>query len=157
MSEKISFIKLPLILVLIYFIGRLVVGASGGTLETANSVFSMVILQVHIALLWGAVARRFMNYRLGETLIAIVMIIFFSQILIWGATAISDLAGIQTFFNDPRAVARVETPLSFSENMVQRAIGLVVNCIIGAVIGSIGYALGGLIPASLLRRNAAAD
>ena len=146
MSDRINFIKLPLILVFIYFIGRLVVGAAGGSFEVANSLFSMVILQVHIALLWGAAARVFMGYTLKETVIAIVMIVLFSQILIWAATIISDLAGIQTFFNDPRAVARVETPLSFSENMMSRGFGLIVNCIVGAVVGSIGYALCGLVP-----------
>ena len=147
MSEKFSFIKLPLLLFLIFFTGRFAIGLAGGSYDTANRVFSMVILQVHVALLWSAVGRRYRGYKLSECIVAIVMIVAFSQILIVTGTAVSYAAGLNTPFNNPiTLVGDPDAQVPFSGAMVSRAIGLVVNCIIGAILASLGYALGALVP-----------
>lgn len=147
MKEKLDFIRLPLLLVFIFFVGKLALGAAGVSYETSNQFFSMVILQVHLAILWGGVGRRYGGYSIGGAVTAVVMIVLFSQILIWGATLVSYAAGLNTYFNDPMAVMRTTEPVSFGIAMGSRAFGLVVNCVIGAILGTIGYALGGLIPA----------
>jgi len=54
MREKFGFIRLPLLLVVFFFIGRLALGAAGASYDIGNRLFSMVILQVHLALLWSA-------------------------------------------------------------------------------------------------------
>src|SRR5438093_12300798 len=104
MREKLYFVRLPLLLVALFFVGRLTLGAAGASYEIGNRLFSMVILQAHLALLWAAVGRRYRGYRIGEAVQAAVMIVLVSQILIWTATAVSYLAGIHTFFNDPLAI-----------------------------------------------------
>lgn len=146
MKEKLEFIRLPLLLVFIFFFGKLVLGAAGVSYETSNQFFSMVILQVHIAILWGAVGRAYRGYKLGGAVTAVVMVIFVSQALIFGATVVSYLGGFHTYFNDPMAIARTTEPIAFAPAIVSRAVGLVINCVLGAILASFGYALGGLIP-----------
>ena len=147
MREKLYFVRLPLLLVALCFVGRLTLGAAGASYEVGNRLFSMVILQTHLALLWAAVGRRYRGYRLGEGVQTAVTIVLVSQILVWTATAISYLAGINTFFNYPVAITGSPEPVSFGTAMAARAGGLVANCIAGAALGAIGWSLAGLIPA----------
>ena len=137
MREKLYFVRLPLLLVALFFVGRLTLGAAGASYEVGNRLFSMVILQTHLALLWAAVGRRYRGYRLGEGVQTAVTIVLVSQILVSTATAISYLAGIT---GSPE-------PVSFGTAMAARAGGLVANCIAGAALGPIGWSLAGLIPA----------
>jgi hypothetical protein len=109
--------------------------------------FSMVILQTHLALLWAAVGRRYRGYSIGGAIQSVVMIVLVSQILIWGTTIFSYLTGIHTYFSDPVAITGTAQPVSFGLAMAARAGGLVANCIVAAILGAIGWAMGGLIPA----------
>jgi len=149
MKEKLEFVRLPIVLFVIFFVARLAFGASRGvnkeTYDLANRFFSMVILQVHVALLWGAVGRRYRGYGIGGSMLAVVLAVLASQILIFIGTAISYLAGINTFFNFPEALNQAG-PVAFGTAMVSRTITLVANCVIGAIFGAIGWALGVLIP-----------
>ncbi len=146
MKEKLDFIRLPLLLVALFFVGKLAMGALDASYEVGNRVFSMVILQTHLALLWAAVGRRYRGYGLKDAVLSVVMIVAASQILILLATAGSYLTGIDTHFNYPEALG-LPGPVEFGAAMVSRLGGLVVNCIFGAVLGLIGWSLGGLIPA----------
>ena len=69
MKEKLQFALLPILLFVLFFVGRLAVGSAQGvskaSYDAANKIFSMVILQVHVALLWGAVGRRYRGYSIG--------------------------------------------------------------------------------------------
>lgn len=145
MRDKLGFIRLPLALVGIFFIGRLVLGALGVSYDDANKVFSMVILQVHVSLLWAAVGRRYRGYGLKDATMAVVMIVFVSQVLIFLGTAGSYLTGTETYFNYPEALSS-ETPVEFAPAMAARLGTLVGNCILAAILGALGYAMGGLIP-----------
>lgn len=149
MREKLDFDKLPIVLFIIFFIGRLALGAALGvnkaSYDLANRLFSMVILQVHVALLWGAVGRRYRGYGIGGSVVAVVLIVLVSQLLIFIGTAGSYLAGANTFFNYPEALNQ-PAAIGFGQAMTARTITLVANCIIGAIVGAIGWALGGLIP-----------
>jgi hypothetical protein len=145
MREKWCFIRVPVLLVVIFFAGRLVLGAVGVSYDDTNRVFSMVVLQIHIALLWGAAARGYEGYSLKDTLVAIVAIVFVSQSLILIATAASYLSGIDTHFNNPEALNST-TPVEFGPAMMVRLGGLLANCVGGGIAGAFGYALGGLIP-----------
>jgi len=69
MKEKLQFVRLPILLFVIFFVGRLALGAAMGvskpTYDLGNRLFSMVILEVHVGLLWGAVGRRYRGYGIG--------------------------------------------------------------------------------------------
>jgi len=95
------------------------------------------------------IGRRYRGYRVGESIQTAVTIVLVSQILIWTATAASYLVGINTFFNYPVAITGSTEPVSFGIAMAARAGGLVANCIAAAILGALGWSLGGLIPAEL--------
>src|SRR5215510_5338751 len=149
MKEKLAFVRLPIVLFVIFFVGRLAIGAASGvskeTYDNANRLFSMVVLQVHVALLWAAVGRRYRGYGIGGSVTAVVLAVLASQILIWLGTAVSYLAGVNTFFNFPEAL-NVSQPIGFGAAMIARTITLVANCVVAAILGSLGWALGALIP-----------
>jgi hypothetical protein len=145
MKDKLEFIRLPLALIAIFFVGRLIMSAMGAPYDAGNRVFSMVILQIHLALLWAAVGRGFKGYGFGGSVAVAVMIAFANQVLILLGTAGSYLAGADTYFNNPQAL-NSPTPVDFGTAMIARVGGLVVNCILSAVAGSIGYLLGKLLP-----------
>ena len=149
MKEKLAFVRLPIVLFVIFFIARLAIGAASGvskeTYDNANRAFSMVVLQAHVAVLWAAVGRRYRGYGIGGSVTAVVLAVLASQILIWLGTAVSYLAGVNTFFNFPEAL-NVSQPIGFGAAMIGRTITLVANCVVGAILGSMGWALGALIP-----------
>ena len=151
MTEKLAFVRLPILLFVVFFIGRLALGAAMGvskeSYDVSNRLFSMVILEVHVGLLWGAVGRRYRGYGVGGSVTAVVLAVVVSQILIFAGTAISYLAGINTFFNFPEALNQ-QSPIGFAPAMISRSITFVANCVIGAIAGAIGWALGSLLPPS---------
>jgi hypothetical protein len=150
MRESLRFIRLPIVLFVIFFLGRLAIGAISGvnkqSYDLANRLFSMVILEVHVGLLWGAVGKRYRNYGVGGSIAAVVLAVVVSQILIFAGTAFSYLAGIQTLFNYPEALNQSAAVL-FGMAMALRTGSFIANCVIGAIAGAIGWALGGLVPA----------
>ena len=152
MKEKLEFIRLPILLFVLFFVGRLALGAGMGANKTsydlANRLFSMVILEVHVGLLWGAVGRRYRGYRIGGSVTAVVLAVIVSQILIFAGTAVSYMAGINTFFNFPEALNQ-QSPIGFGAAMIARSITFIANCVIGAIAGAIGWALGSLVPTTM--------
>ena len=152
MKEKFQFVRLPILLFVLFFIGNLILGAVSGvnkqSYDLSKRLFSMVILQVHVAILWGAVGRRYRGYSIGGSIAAVVLAVAVSQILIYLATAVSYIAGINTFFNFGEALNQPGVTVPFAAAMVARTITFVVNCVLGVIFGAIGWGLGGLIPAS---------
>src|SRR5205814_8437267 len=98
----------PILLFVIFFIGSLSLCAGMGVSKTSydlsNRLFSMVILEVHVGLLWGAVGRRYRGYGIGGSVASIVLAVIVAQILILAGTAFSYMAGVHTFFNFPEAL-----------------------------------------------------
>ncbi len=147
MGDKISLIRLPLLLILIFYLGKLIGGALGMPYEAGAQVFGMVPLTIHLCLIWGALSRPVYGLSVGNAVIACVLIALFAQILIFGTTVLSYLIGWDTHFSNPVAILRAARDVPFGEAVIQRAIGLVVNCVLAAVAGLIGRALGGFIAA----------
>jgi len=151
MKEKLEFVRLPILLFVLFFVARLALGAALGiskeSYDLSNRLFSMVILQVHVGLLWGAVGRRYRGYGIGGSVTAVVLAVLVSQILIIAGTAVSYLAGVDTFFNFPEALNQ-QAAIGFGAAMAARTATLVANCVFGAIAGAIGWALGGLLPKS---------
>ena len=152
MKEKLQFVRLPIVLFALFFVGNLALGALMGvnkaSYDVSKRLFSMVILQVHVALLWGAVGRRYRGYGIGGSISVAVLAVAVSQILIFAGTAISYLAGVNTFFNFGEALNQPGVIVPFGTAMVARTVTFIVNCVMGGILGAIGWALGGLIPAS---------
>ena len=157
MKEKLQFVRLPILLFVIFFVGRLALGAAMGvskpTYDLANRLFSMVILEVHVGLLWGAVGRRYRGYGIGGSMTAVVLAVVVSQILIFAGTAISYIAGINTLFNFGEALNQPGATLSFAAAMASRTLTFVANCIIGAIAGAIGWAFGSLVPTAIAKSS----
>lgn len=145
MRDMLQFLRLPFLLTLIFFTGRLVMGAAGASYQAGNSVFSMVILESHLAFLWGALGRRY-GYGIVGALEVGLLVALFAQILIFGATIASDLASVETYFNNPVAIAGSPDPIGFADTVLIRAGGLAGNCAFSAVLAALGWTLGGLIP-----------
>jgi hypothetical protein len=152
MKEKLQFVRLPILLFVLLFVGNLALGAIMGVNKTSydlsKRLFSMVILQGHVALLWGAVGRRYRGYGIGGSIVAVVLAVAASQVLIYAGTAFSYIAGVNTFFNFGEALNQPGVDVAFGVAMVARTITFIVNCVMGVILGAIGWALGGLIPAS---------
>ena len=149
MRDKLQFVRLPILLVVILFAARLILGAALGanksTYDLANRLFSMVVFQVHVALLWAAVGRRYRGYSMGGSITAVVLIIIASQILIFGGTALSYMAGIDTLFTFPEALNSA-SPVPFSEALVRRTATFIGNCVFGAILAAVGWSLGSFLP-----------
>jgi hypothetical protein len=153
MNEKLQFVRLPILLFVLFFVGRIALGAAMGvnkqSYDLANRLFSMVILEVHVGILWGAVGRRYRGYGIGGSITAVVLAVVASQILIFAGTAISYIAGVNTLFNYGEALNQPGVTVAFGAAMVSRTITFVANCIIGAIAASFGWVLGVLLPAGV--------
>ena len=147
MGDKMTLIRLPILLVVIAFLGKLIGGFAGMSYETGAQVFGMVPLALHLAIVWGALGRTIYGMKLGSAVMLGLLICVAAEILIFGATFISYAAGLDTHFNNPMAVARETRAIPFGEAMLSRAIGIVVGAILGSIGASIGYALGGFVSA----------
>jgi len=144
MKEKIEFVRLPALLLLIFFLGKLIMSQLGTPYEVGLQFFSMVTLQVHLCLVWPAVARRYKGCGIWGAVQVGILIALASQILIFFGTGLSYLIG-DTHFNYPAALNQ-EGPVGFVAAMQRRAGGLVVNALIGGVTAGIGWFMGGVIP-----------
>ena len=68
-----------------------------------------------------------------------------AQVVILLSTAASYVLGIASYFNHPTALNQPEA-VSLAQAMGLRAGGLVVNALLNGIAGSLGWALGGLLP-----------
>ena len=146
MKERIGFIRLALLLVGLFFVGKLIVGAAGGSYALGTRLFAMVPLTVQLCLIWGAMTRAFRGKGIGEAVMTGASIALFAQILIFSATVFSYLLGASTHFNDPMAIVGEDRPVALGEAIGARGAGVLINTVVGIVAGSIGWALGTLLP-----------
>ena len=123
-------------------------GVNKTSYDIANRAFSMVILESHVGLFWGAVGRRYRGYGIGGSIAAVVLAVLVCQLLILAGTLFSYVAGVNTFFNFGEALNQPGVTLSFAAAMGARIGGLIANCGVGAITAAIGWALAGLIPAN---------
>lgn len=146
MKERMRFIRLALVLLALFFVGKLIVGAAGGSYALGTRLFAMVPLTVQLCLIWGAMTRAFRGKSIGEAILTGASIALFAQILIFSATILSYLLGASTHFNDPMAIVGEDRVVPLGEAVGARAAGVAINTVVGVVAGSIGWALGALLP-----------
>jgi len=146
MSEYIRFAKLAILLLVLFLIGRLAVGASGMPYERGTVIFSLVPLSWTLSFVFAAFSRPLRGYGWRQAVLLGSTIVLTAQILIFGATVVSILAGVDTYFNNPIALNTTE-PMGLGAAVVTRIFGLVVNVLVGGVImASLGWLGGKMLP-----------
>ena len=145
MSDAFRRVRFAIVWLVIFMIGRLALGATGVPYEQGTWFFSMVFLTSMSSLYFGAFSRSAWSYKWRQAVLLAIAIGLSAQLLILVATVVSYLVGAETYFNAPQAL-NVEDAIPLTQALVVRVGGLVVNTIIAAIVGSIGWAMGGLIP-----------
>lgn len=136
------------VLLAIFAIGRWLMGTAFAVpYEKGTNVLSIVTLTLFASLFAAAFTRRWLGYRLAQAAGLAMFMALVSQVVVLLSTAASYLLGISSYFNEPMALNRQTDAIGFGAAMGFRAGGLVVNTILNGIIGALGWALGGLLPA----------
>lgn len=142
------FVRLPLLLILIYVIGRFTLGLIGMPYAPrGNAVFSVMAVTLISSFYWGALSGRVGGFSwLGAALIGATLGLF-SQLLIFSATVLSYALNLQTYFVHWDALNVPEgTVVPMKQALMARAGGILFGPITGGIIALIGRALGALAP-----------
>ena len=145
MSEYIRFARLAILLLVLFLIGRLVVGAMGVPYERGTGIFSLVTLSWILSFVFAAFSRPLRGYRWKQAVMLGITIVLTAQVLIFATTVLSYLVGAETYFNHPTALNAAE-PVGLMAALPIRLFGLVVNTIVGTILASLGWWGGKLLP-----------
>jgi len=148
-GRVLRFVRLPLLLLLIYAIARFTLGAKGVPYAPrGNAMFSIVGLSFVSAVYFGALSRRIGGFGWGGTALVGLSIGLWAQILIFTATGLSYAMGIETsYFRHWDALNVPEgTIVPMATAMQTRAGALVVGPLIVMVPALIGRLLSALAP-----------
>ncbi|HYG12090.1 MAG TPA: hypothetical protein VD835_19240 [Pyrinomonadaceae bacterium] len=142
LSRVLRFVRLPLVLLVIWTIARFSLGLAGiPYAPRGNAVFSIVGLTIICALIYGAMSNRVGNFNWVGTILIGVALGLFSQILIFTATLISYVADLDTYFRHWDALNVPEgTTVPMATAMAARAGGLLAGPIMGTIMALIGRA-----------------
>lgn len=154
MARVLRFVRLPLLLLLIYAVARFALGANGVPYAPrGNAMFSIVGLTFVSSFYFGALSRRIGGFGWGGTALVGYSIGLFGQILIFVATWLSFVAGSEaSYFRHWDALNVPEgTVVPMATALATRAGGLLVGPIIAIVPALIGRALGALAPEAATR------
>jgi len=148
-GRVVRFVRLPLLLLLIFAIARFTLGARGVPYAPrGNAMFSIVGLSFVSAVYFGALSRRIGGFGWGGTALVGYTIGLWAQILIFTATYLSYAMGIETsYFRHWDALNVPEgTVVPMAAAIQRRAGALVVGPIIAMVPAVIGRLLSALAP-----------
>ena len=148
-ARVLRFVRLPLLLLLIFAIARFALGANGVPYAPrGNAMFSIVGLSFISAVYFGALSRRIGGFGWGGTALVGYAIGLWAQILIFTATWLSYAMGIEaSYFRHWDALNVPEgTVVAMSTAMQARAGGLLVGPLIAIVPALIGRLLSALAP-----------
>jgi hypothetical protein len=148
-GRVLRFVRLPLLLLLIFAIARFALGANGVPYAPrGNAMFSIVGLSFVSAFYFGAMSRRIGGFGWGGTAVVGLVIGLWAQILIFTATWLSYAMGIETsYFRHWDALNVPEgTIVPMATAMQTRAGALVVGPLIVMVPALIGRLASALAP-----------
>jgi hypothetical protein len=143
----IRFVRMPWLLILIWVVARFSLGLAGVPYAPrGNAMFSVMGLTIISCLYFGALSKH--NFTWKGTLVVGIAIGLFAQVLIFLATLISCLGGLQTYFVHWDALNVPEgTVVPMGAAMAARSGGLLIGgVILPSIVALIGRALGGLAP-----------
>jgi len=148
-ARVLRFVRLPLLLLLIFAVARFGLGASGVPYAPrGNAMFSIVGLSFVSSFYFGALSRRLGGFGWGGTALVGYSIGLWAQILIFVATWLSFAMGIESsYFRHWDALNVPEgTAITMAAALTARAGGVVVGPLIAIVPALIGRALSALAP-----------
>jgi hypothetical protein len=148
-SQVLRFVRLPLLLILIYATLRFLLGPVFHVpyAPRGNAMFSVLGLAIISGLYFGALSGRVGGFGWGGTVLIGYVIGLFAQILIFTATLVSYAAHINTYYVHWDALNVPEgTVVPMASALTARAIGLVVGPLLPTIAALIGRALGKLAP-----------
>jgi hypothetical protein len=148
-ARVLRFVRLPLLLLLIFAVARFTLGAKGVPYAPrGNAMFSIVGLTFISAVYFGALSRKIGGFGWGGTVLVGYSLGLWAQILIFTATWASYQFGIETsYFRHWDALNVPEgTVVPMATAMQTRAGALVVGPLIAIVPAVIGRVLSALAP-----------
>ena len=149
MTENLKLARPYLVLLAVFTVGRWLLGTFHVPYEKGTHVFSIVTLTYYASAFYGAFCRRWRGFRLWRAAGMAMTLGVISQAVIFTATLVSYGLGLHTYFNYPIALLgpnATGTEVAVGQAVVARFGGLIVNAILAGIAGSLGWALGGLLP-----------
>ena len=147
-GRVLRFVRLPLLLLLIYTVGRFTLDVQAVPYAPrGNAIFSVLGLAIISSFYFGALSKKVGGFGWGGTALVGYSIGLVAQVFIFLATWISFAAGIETsYFRHWDALNVPEgTVVPMATAMTSRAIGLVVGPILPVIASLIGRAIGGAL------------
>lgn len=145
MVEYLRLARLYFVLLAIVTAGRWFVSFRA-PYDAATDKVSIVITTLFASLFYAAFCRRWLGFSVVRAMIIGALFGFAAQAVIFSSTLVSYVAGLDTYFNYPKAL-QSDTAVPMSVAMLRRSGGLVAGPITNAIMGLIGWALGALLPA----------
>ena len=133
-------IRFYLALLALFTVGRWGLGLGGADYSVTHQVFSIVILTNLSTAYYGWVVRGFVGGGIKRALVIGATLGAISQVVIFLSTAISYMAGMETFFNHPTALNATEA-VTFGDAMVARCITFVANIVTNVITAALGYGI----------------
>jgi hypothetical protein len=149
MTEYLKLSRLYLLLLAICVFGRFYLGnVRHVPYERATDKLSIVIMTLFASLFYAAFCRRWLGFGLLRALALAALLGLMAQVAILLSTVASYALGIHSYFNYPLALQALpsDPPVSAGQALVTRAQGLIAGPVSNAVMGAIGWVMGGLLP-----------
>jgi hypothetical protein len=134
------------VILIIFTVIRFVLSAQGVPYENARAAsISLVVLTFVAAALTAALARGLIGLSLKDAAKTGALIGFSAQVVIFLATLISIVAGMQTYFNYAPAINNelIGKEITIASAMPFRAVALIIGPITGVIAAAIGWLIGG--------------
>lgn|SRR5262245_7935473 len=146
--QVIRFVRLPLLMLLLFAIGRFILGLAGVPyFPRGTAVFSVVVLAFISSFYFGALSGKVGGFGWGGALLTGFVIGLGAQLLIFTATLISYLGDFNTYFRHWDALNVPEgTVVPMAQAMRARAGGVVIGPVFITIAAALGRCLGGLAP-----------
>jgi hypothetical protein len=144
-SRVLRFVRLPLVLLLVWAALRFLLGLRGVPYAPrGNAMFSVVGLTFISCIIYGAMSHRVGRFGWPGTALVGAVIGFFAQLLIFTATLVSLAAGLDTYYVHWDALNLPEgTRAEMGPAMTARAGGLFFGTVLGVVAALVGRAVFG--------------
>jgi hypothetical protein len=150
LSSAFRFIRLPIVLIFLWTIGRFTMGLAGVAYSPrSNAVFSVVVLTLITSIYFGALSKSVGNFSWLGTAMVGGAIGLVAQVCIFTATVISLAGGLDTYFVNWDAINATEgTVVTWANALPSRASGLLINVVLAMIEACVGRLLAGLAPGS---------
>jgi len=145
MNDYLRVARLYVVMLAIFTVGRLVMGARGIPYERGHHVFSLVTMTLLASAFYGAFCRKWRGYGVTQAMSVGLTLGLLAQVVILIVTVLSYTFHADTYFVNPRALNATEA-VPFGTAVVGRLGGLVVNAIMCAIAGAIGWVMGAVLP-----------